>query len=1020
MALKLIKTYCFLLFFYCLFLPNTQAQQYYTRNLTMRDGLPSNSVRAVFKSSDGYLWFGTDEGACRYDGNKISIFSTNDGISGSKVWSIAEDTDKNLWFGCYDNGITRYDGKNFKSFYPKNGLVQKNVRILKYSIKFSLLMIGTDDGVSFYDGENFYSFCQKNGTVDERLQVMDFIVSKDFIYIFTFTSGVYKYYPGSKKIMKASQQCNFNLSCNSSAYLTSQNDTIVGASKYGINVVTKDSFYIEKNIGQVFGITEDLNSNLWISAWSSGMTEPGGLFKYKKGHAENFTKKFAINTPLAWFTWFDRENELLWVTTNDKGVFMYPNSGFILYNAEYFGLKEMRVVDLSFDKNGNLWILSTDNLILKKQDGTFIIIDKKKFIDTYNNTCKGKKRFSEVFESFFDLYIDAKQNAWVSSGMGLFKVSPGSFKINAYGYCLQNIIFDKDGALYVSGWGNLSLFPNIEKNSDSINYDFKKHHTPVDVSKTIQRNDEIWFSSWAKGLFLAKNKKYTWFNDSLHSLPSGINDICFDKSGHIITGSNTGMVHILSYKQNHLKVEHVIDKNSGLIGNSVQWLLADSLNNLWVGTNTGLNRINLNRLFKDSKIEINIYNETEGYCALPGQNAVVDKSGNIWVCTNYGVLEIVPNSPRRQETPAKINLSNVEVNNKIDSNFNSNYDLSKKIDLEYWQNNISFFFTVFNFYNHDKDYYRYRLFGFDNQWSSLSKENRAIYTNLPAGSYTFIVESQNQNTLKWATPLILKFKIQPPFWKSLWFVVLTIGAIIFIVWFTIRLRIRRIKLNEKQKTEIARKIAEMEMKALQAQMNPHFTFNAMNSIQNYILDNNIDDALAYLGDFSKIIRKTLDNANKKRISLKDEIDYLKHYLRLEQMRFKNKFELSITIEPEIDETSVYLPLMIIQPYIENSIRHGFLNETKNGVLLIRFSKIKNLLVCTVEDNGIGRSRSKEFNNFKINKHQVHGTEITEDRVKLFNQSGENIYKIEIIDLLDSSGIASGTKVVITLPFIHEI
>jgi LytS/YehU family sensor histidine kinase len=206
------------------------------------------------------------------------------------------------------------------------------------------------------------------------------------------------------------------------------------------------------------------------------------------------------------------------------------------------------------------------------------------------------------------------------------------------------------------------------------------------------------------------------------------------------------------------------------------------------------------------------------------------------------------------------------------------------------------------------------------------------------------------------------------------------------------------------------------MKALRAQMNPHFIFNVFNSIQNYMLDDNVDDALNYLSDFAKLIRLTLDNVSKKTITLDEELKYIKYYLNLEQMRFGKKFETNIIVPPDFENRRFLIPSMILQPYIENSIKHGFQYKDEGGKIQLEFQVTEdNFLKCIIEDNGIGRNKARELNKSKIN-HSSKSTYITKERFSLLNQTQQRKgFNVEVIDLYDESNLPKGTRVEISIP-----
>jgi LytS/YehU family sensor histidine kinase len=241
----------------------------------------------------------------------------------------------------------------------------------------------------------------------------------------------------------------------------------------------------------------------------------------------------------------------------------------------------------------------------------------------------------------------------------------------------------------------------------------------------------------------------------------------------------------------------------------------------------------------------------------------------------------------------------------------------------------------------------------------------------------------------------------------------------FLVWLILYYRTKKIRGEEKKKFVISKQIAEIEMKALQSQMNPHFVFNSINSIQGFILKNKVDDALGYLQDFAKILRQTLDNATKKYISLEEEIEYIKWYLNLELMRFDQKFKVELRVPDNLNPQNIQIPPMIVQPYVENAIRHGLLHRNDGqGILLIEFLVLgEQDLKCIIEDNGVGRKRCKEIESWKTQTtHKPQSTRITKDRIDLLNKSSQSDkYEVNIIDLCDGHGVGTGTRVEIILP-----
>jgi tetratricopeptide (TPR) repeat protein len=221
-------------------------------------------------------------------------------------------------------------------------------------------------------------------------------------------------------------------------------------------------------------------------------------------------------------------------------------------------------------------------------------------------------------------------------------------------------------------------------------------------------------------------------------------------------------------------------------------------------------------------------------------------------------------------------------------------------------------------------------------------------------------------------------------------------------------------LNEKQKIELQQKASELEMQALRAQMNPHFIFNCLSSINKFILKNDTDTASDYLTRFSRLIRQSLTNSQLSLIPLSDEVEMLRLYLDMERLRFSDSFTYNITYENSIEPETVYVPPMLLQPFCENAIWHGLMHKEGAGKLEVVLSLEKGQLRCIIADNGIGRAKAAELKTKFNGKQNSLGLKITTERLALFNdqRSTHDFYKTE--DVLDSNGDIAGTKVVLNI------
>ena len=222
-----------------------------------------------------------------------------------------------------------------------------------------------------------------------------------------------------------------------------------------------------------------------------------------------------------------------------------------------------------------------------------------------------------------------------------------------------------------------------------------------------------------------------------------------------------------------------------------------------------------------------------------------------------------------------------------------------------------------------------------------------------------------------------------------------------------------IKLGSLLQRNLEEKLQDIQLAALKAQMNPHFIGNAINAVQNLILQEKKEDALHYLNDFSKLTRHALENSKKDTIALKEEVEFLGHYFNLEQLRYPDKFDFDITIDPSIEDPGYErIPPMMIQPFIENAIKHGLHHKSEKGNVKVLFKLADAELMCIIEDDGVGREAAA-----RIGQRKSHSTEITDARLELLQKKADfqQKYKIRIEDLFDATGKPVGTKVVMVIP-----
>ena len=962
------------------------------------------------------MWIGTGSGLCRFDGKGFQTLESRTGLVGENVFSITEDDQSNLWIGCMKGGISKYDGKGFTNYTSKQGLVSDNVRVVWYSKKFHLLFIGTDDGCSVFDGKQFVSLTTKDTQTPDFI-VTGFLDGQDYINIYPYRKNdYYRYYPTKKSFQKVITEYYPDHPTSTCPVILSNRDTIMGSLREGINILNNGVKQSFKGMGQVFDITPGEKCDFWIAAWSENALSkelPGGLFRYDGKKVDRYSEKVGITDPTIWCTYYDTIFHVLWVGTLNSGLYKIPLQDFEWYDKEDFGLKEMNIKSLFVNTDNTLWVGTKGNLFYRKPNGEVNLYNQKLLERVFRYRKESPLEFSCIQkDSHGNIYVSTIQSP-------LQRFSPADGYKNSHLVPLNpggtQFCFDSHDTVFHTDiwWDDVFQTSIYAELSATKRYLFTKTNSPPNVVKLISSGDTIWYCSKTEGLFRSYHGKFDYFRKTNPTLPRIINDLCFDGEGNIVVGSNSGEVLIVRYENNGLKVKYRFQPGVDIIGTTVKFIVVDHTHQLFIGTNLGLNRIDLKSLYKSHKLLTNFYNSDVGYFDYTGKTAVVDQDGNIWVGTDTHLLKIDPELlDKLSSIIPQIMITGLAVN------YQPLKDYSAVSRFPYQENNLIFYFESRNFLNPQQSLYRYKMEGLSPRWSPFSPETKAVFTSLNPGKYRLMVESYNTTDNSKIGIMEYSFSIGYPWYLKWWFIAGVVLFLIISVWVIIRFRTETIRSEEKKKTEFSKRLAEIEMRALQSQMNPHFVFNCINSIQGFILKNKVDDALGYLMDFSKILRQTLDNASKEFITLEEEVDYIKCYLNLELMRFDKRFSVEFEISDELNPQCVQLPPMIIQPYIENAIRHGLVHkETGPGLLSIGFKVQGELLLCFIEDNGVGRKRSKEIESWKNQStHKPQSTRITQDRIDLLNKASLlDQYRVNIIDLYDHQGFGTGTRIEITIP-----
>jgi hypothetical protein len=415
---------------------------------------------------------------------------------------------------------------------------------------------------------------------------------------------------------------------------------------------------------------------------------------------------------------------------------------------------------------------------------------------------------------------------------------------------------------------------------------------------------------------------------------------------------------------------------------------------------------------------------------FPGPLAA-DDNGDLYFLGFNGLDRVKPDLIKDDYPPSLVYLKSLEINQAPVSIPTAVDGEQEELNLKYFQNKISIETGIIDFYSKGINKIRYKLDGVNRDWQYGPANYTIRYEELPPGEYKLFMQADNAGH-EFTGPIRSLLRISPAFWNTWWFRIIT--GILLVGGFYIAIRYRlnqkfRLKLesSEKEKqladmrqntAELKQQTTELEMQALRAQMNPHFIFNSLNSINRFILQNNRLQAAEYLTKFSRLIRLILQNSQTALINLESEIESVKLYLSLESLRFDYHFEYKLSVDPDMDISALKVPSLIIQPYIENAIWHGLMHKKEKGQLDIELTQENDHLYFKITDNGIGRRQATALASKSATLHKSMGLGITARRIAMMRSGNFEGSSVVIHDLVNEDGSAAGTEVVIKIPVIQ--
>lgn len=943
------------------------AQHPYFYTLHDDNGLPSNEVYQLQQDGFGYMWIGCNAGLYRYDGYKFQGYNNTKqnsiAISGLKVSPTQQ-------MYCQNFGGQIFYIKN-DSLLLFMDLKERTRAHPPYTIdKQGNIWIGLPEGILKRDINGKEELLFKGQLYindikpydDGSIYVSD--IAKGLVHIYKDNSGTYQ----CKKIAGVPEAFT-----NSRTTIETKGDHIYALS------------------------TTNAERNYFIT---SIQRDTARLIKYIP---KNSIAEFIFSLTLV--------EDKLWMGTS-SGAYCIKLDGTM--EQSYFPGE--KISDIVVDCEGNLWFSTLQN-------GIFIVPNmhlssitefnsplKDNHITALKAIAPGKVLIGTYSGDIYKYTLENRQ-------LTLLPKSPNT----AYGNVTSFIQYNLN--TIIASRGAISII-DLEKGTD-------RNHLSLYVRDMALAHDTIFFvsseiigsigplSGLASGKYYAKDvrriagkkicfdtaEQLMWvtLNDGLATVehnnfspyhisgkPVFANVLHSDYRG-LWAGTVSDGVYNIQHKQPKLH----LDNEKGLIGNNVRCIISEH-DTVYIATDICINVYYPNGTFA-------YLDYTDGINAKEITSLAITNN-ILFIGTIRGVFYLPVSTQFTNNVQPHIRITSVSIDG-------INQPTDKPIELAWNSKDILIQFSSATLRSRGKSAYLYRIAGFQNEWRKLDGNINYVRLNhLPSGSYTFEVKAMNEDGVPSGDTATITMTVNAPFWQHIWFygLVAILGSSVVALLSLVRIR------QIKEKANIRNQVATSQLTALKAQMNPHFMYNTLNSIQDLILQNDIKSTNYYLSRYSTLTRKILESSESNEIELSEELEILQLYMELEQLRFGDDFKYTVTVSEQLDKSRISIPSMIIQPFVENAIKHGLLHKRGEKLLDVSFEKTGTGLTCIIKDNGIGRKKAAEIKQRSPLGHKSFATKATERRLELINIGRRNKIKLTITDLEDN-GTAAGTMVRIDIP-----
>ena len=950
-----------ILLYILLYTFSIKAQQYNVVHYSTSEGLSNSCVYGLYQDKKGFLWVATEFGLNKFDGNTFNSYDVSSGFPENITISVVNGPGNATLVGTFSKGIVQ--------LFP-DGYVRKLVDPFK----------GGQVSSMYYADSTLYAY------------------SRAEVVVYNYRTKKKKYFP-----------CNVSAQDSVIAAVCLANTKLIACTEKKFFLVSPDeikTLKINRTFNKINALHADQNGCLWVGT-------KGVIYKL---NADNFsvTDSIVFDTT--------RKNLVDCIMTDHKGRVwfstMLPAELFLASSkngrwemeniSRFLDIGNTDVNGLLLDRENNVWI-STYNKGLYCIRNTFLYTNSL-FKNTYINS----------------IFVDNKSNIYIGTIGGIHIVDPT-------GKIIADISASKNQREYTYGFKQYKNTIYVQTNGVyPENFSDIKNNTELKMQAAralLFFNDSTAvLGRWNNRVAVRKQKNKRWIDISEIALSkegainNRVSDLVMDKDGEVWCGADHGL-----YKIN-LKTESSQKIDNPYVSGKINDVLIDHNNTLWLATENSivkydretwsnyaelskykLGKVNTLAVDKKNRLYVgtlkglfiiengisNYLDDKSGLSTNEINELAYDSARNMMlIATNESYAELNINEYENfKKLPLSVNITSVIVNDSV-------LPLTNNYRLSYNQKSFRVNFVAINLTYPRSVIYQYQVDG--GTW--VGTLNHTLeFGSLSYGDHTIRIRASLDNR-NWCRPSIITLNIKTPYFATFVFWITIMVVLGIFIFYMVQLRIKKIRLKAAEKMSVQKQIEELKFRSLNASINPHFIFNSLNSIQNYINHNDKAKASNYLGKFARLIRLVLDKANEKEISVKEELERLKYYIQLEQDRFNHNFTYEVIAK--YDLYHIFIPNMIVQPLVENAILHG-VKDMLQGHIVIRFYESDKNLIIEVEDNGVGVQSS---DNLHTPKHKSMALQNIKERLTLYQGS---VLKIE-----NKSTHQQGTIVTIIIPLLQ--